>query len=289
MLHIVTVHWLDDRWIEPQLRFIRKNVPDEFRVYASLHGIDPARSSEFFYAEDSEGTHPEKLNRLADVVRGHASPDDLLLFVDGDAFPIAPVTEELLGDYSLAAVRRDENANSPQPHPCFCLTTVGFWFAIEGDWRGGYMWQAVNGDMLTDSGGNLLGVLTERAIPWRPLLRSNRWNLDPLLYAIYGDAVYHHGAGFRAPVTYRVTLPSRDKVRAATASALLPARVPVLGRLERSLRYRVARRNETRRMAEYLDATQRQSDEVFTWIQTDDDFYQRFLTPGAADPADGPR
>ena len=42
-------------------------------------------------------------------------------------------------------------------------------------------------------------------------------------------------------------------------------------------------------MAEYLDATQRQSDEVFTWIQTDDDFYQRFLTPGAADPADGPR
>ena len=209
MLHIVTVHWLDDRWIEPQLRFIRKNVPDEFRVYASLHGIDPARSSEFFYAEDSEGTHPEKLNRLADVVRGHASPDDLLLFVDGDAFPIAPVTEELLGDYSLAAVRRDENANSPQPHPCFCLTTVGFWFAIEGDWRGGYMWQAANGDMLTDSGGNLLGVLTERAIPWRPLLRSNRWNLDPLLYAIYGDAVYHHGAGFRAPVTYRVTLPSR--------------------------------------------------------------------------------
>jgi hypothetical protein len=29
------------------------------------------------------------------------------------------------------------------------------------------------------------------------VLRSNRRNIDPLYFAIYGDVVYHHGAGFR--------------------------------------------------------------------------------------------
>jgi hypothetical protein len=29
------------------------------------------------------------------------------------------------------------------------------------------------------------------------VLRSNRKNIDPLLFGIYGKTVYHHGAGFR--------------------------------------------------------------------------------------------
>jgi hypothetical protein len=29
------------------------------------------------------------------------------------------------------------------------------------------------------------------------VLRSNRVDLDPLFFGIYGDVIYHHGAGFR--------------------------------------------------------------------------------------------
>ena len=32
-------------------------------------------------------------------------------------------------------------------------------------------------------------------MPWVQVLRSNRHNPDPLYLAIYGDVVYHHGAG----------------------------------------------------------------------------------------------
>lgn len=32
-------------------------------------------------------------------------------------------------------------------------------------------------------------------MPWVQVLRSNRHDLDPLYFAIYGDVVYHHGAG----------------------------------------------------------------------------------------------
>jgi hypothetical protein len=46
-------------------------------------------------------------------------------------------------------------------------------------------------------GGNLLRRLELTKTPWVEVLRSNRRNIDPLYFAIYGDVVYHHGAGFR--------------------------------------------------------------------------------------------
>lgn len=278
MIHVVTVHWHDGRWIEPQLRFLKKYLPPERRVYAALNGIDPSLASSFFYAADLEGKHPEKLNALAEIARADAEPDDLLLFVDGDAFPIAPIDRSILADHELAAIRRDENAGDCQPHPSFCLTTIGFWFDIGGDWRRGYKWTASTGDRVTDVGGNLLGILTEAKIPWRPLLRSNRVDLDPLFFGVYGDIAYHHGAGFRPPMVRREHLPSRERVRAESA-ALRWSRVPLLGRVERSARYRLADRRHRTRLRQATGAAQRLSDEIFSALGTDDEFYRRFTDP----------
>jgi hypothetical protein len=279
VLHVVTVHWQDDRWIEPQLRFLRRNLPDSHRVYAALNGIDRAWDRMFFYATDLDGGHADKLNELARVVVERAEPDDLLMFLDGDAFPIAPVGPELLGGRPLCAVRRDENLGDRQPHPSFCVTTVGFWATIGGDWRRGYEWISSTGDHVTDVGGNLLGILTERGIAWRPLLRTNRVNLDPLWFGIYGDVVYHHGAGFRPPLARRVELRGRGAVRSAPDRARTPSWVPGISRLERSLRYRLATRRHRQDLARHADEGQRLSDEVFGWILEDDEFYRRFLDP----------
>jgi hypothetical protein len=46
-------------------------------------------------------------------------------------------------------------------------------------------------------GGNLLRRLELTNTPWVQVLRSNRLNPDPLYFGIYGDVIYHHGAGFR--------------------------------------------------------------------------------------------
>ena len=40
MFHVVTVHWRNHDWIEPQLRAIECSLPAGTRVYASLNGID---------------------------------------------------------------------------------------------------------------------------------------------------------------------------------------------------------------------------------------------------------
>jgi hypothetical protein len=233
MFHIVTVHWRTADWIEPQLRFIGRNFPADTRVYASLNGIDAEYRSLFAHAEDLPGTHPEKLNALARVVSGHAAADDHLVFIDGDAFPIVPITPAIMQGRPLAAVRRDENLGDPQPHPCFALTTVGFWNSIEGDWRPGYTWTNDLGYRTTDVGANLLGILRKRRIEWQPLLRTNHLDLHPLWFAIYGDVVYHQGAGFRGRVG-RATLGLRP--------ARVPAWIPVLRRIDKQLALRAALR-----------------------------------------------
>jgi hypothetical protein len=122
------------------------------------------------------------------------------MFLDGDAFPIAdpmPLIEEGLSRAGLVAVRRAENVDQPQPHPCFCVTTVGTWRRLPGDWSGGPTWPGARGVRVTDVGGSLLRALELTETPWVQVLRSNRHDLDPLHFAVYGDVVYHHGAGFR--------------------------------------------------------------------------------------------
>ncbi len=276
MLHVVTVHWQDSRWVEPQLRFLKRFTSGPVRTYASLRGIDPSLRGFFDVAVDLDGNHPEKLNALADMVLASADPSDQLLFLDGDAFPIAPISSDILKGLQLAAVRRDENLGQTQPHPCFCFTTVGFWAEIEGDWNAGHAWETTTGEKITDVGGNLLALLEGRGIEWTPLLRSNRFNLDPLLYGVYADVAYHHGAGFRRPLTWRNSLPAASRVRDARDATRIPSGVPLVSRLERSMRYRRGLRREQRATELDLDRIDAQSAEVFGWIVDEIDFPGRF-------------
>jgi hypothetical protein len=149
---------------------------------------------------DQTGRHSDKLNHLAIEILHEAPDDDLLMFLDGDAFPIAdpmPLIADGLARAPLLAVRRPENAGDPQPHPCFCVTTVGAWRMLRGDWSQGYRWTNTEGRRVSDVGGNLLRQLELTQTPWVPVLRSNRKELDPIFFGIYGDVIYHHGAGFR--------------------------------------------------------------------------------------------
>lgn len=270
MMHVATVHWRDDRWVEPQLRRLRRYLP-EHRVWAAVDGIAAPAASQFDVALELEGTHPEKLNALAHRIADSADAQDLLLFIDGDAFPIAPIDRSLLNDLPLAAVRRDENLGDPQPHPCFCLTTVGFWSDIDGDWRRGHTWVNSAGDSVTDTGGNLLGILETLGVPWHPLLRSNQVNLHPLWFAVYADVAYHHGAGFRAPVARVTTTEARTRARQAAASTIIPVRVPLLGRAERSLRYRHATRRQDREVRAAAAADRALAEQVFEELCAGDD------------------
>jgi hypothetical protein len=253
-MHIATIHWKDPRWIDVQLRYLERHAAAPYRTYACLGMLDGVWHARFDYAIDHRGYIHENLDHLAEVVAADAAPEDILVFMHGDTFPIAPLgpaLEELLRRHPLVGTRRDENLGDPAPHACFTATTLGFWQQIDGNWgQGPGYWVAPIGRTVRELGGELLRKLTERGIEWYPLLRSNRRNLHPLWFAVYGDIVYHHGAGFRLPLS---------RIDAAQA----PPRSRPLAR------YRAMKRRARE--------TERQSAELFEQIERDDGFYRRFL------------
>jgi hypothetical protein len=200
MLHVATVHYASPRWIEIQTAHLRRHLSVPYRTWTSLERIDPAYGSHFDHVLEQRGLHAAKLNNLAMEIAHEAAPEDLIMFLDGDAFPIAdpmPLVTEGLARAPLVAVRRAENFDEPQPHPCFCVTTVETWRTLPGDWSAGRTWIGPRGHPTSDVGGNLLRALELSHTPWVQVLRSNRSDIDPLYFAVYGDVVYHHGAGFR--------------------------------------------------------------------------------------------
>jgi hypothetical protein len=290
LIHVATVHWGTDRWIDAQLRYLDRFLPAPFRIYAFLNNVPPGHESKFFYSSDEPiKQHAVKLNVLAEFIRASADrPSDVLIFIDGDAFPTArlqPLIDDRLERHSLIAVQRYENLGDLQPHPCFCMTTVGFWHEIGGDWKPGHTWLDVSGKRLTDVGGNLLGLLDRAGVDWYRLRRVNIHNPHPILFGFYGDeehgaVVYHHGAGFRgAPeriarlgggeprleVTVRAKAIDHLRKYSASASELLLRLHPVT-RMERRL----------------AEQEQRLAEPVFSQIEQDEAFWRAFLSQGSA-------
>ena len=261
MLHVATVHYRSPRWIEIQTGYLKRHIDVPFQTWTSLEEIDPAYAVHFDHVIEQRGPHAGKLNHLAIEISEEAEDDDLIMFLDGDAFPIAdpmPTIAKGLAEAPLVAVRRTENLMEPQPHPCFTVTTVGTWRSLPGDWSAGFTWIGPQGGPRSDVGGNLLRKLQLTNTPWIELVRSNRVDLDPIYFAVYGSVLYHHGAGFRAGDPSGVH---------RTTQSPRPLKVPPVPGLDRAVgvlnrrRWRSwARRTQERRIA--------LSNEVFAEIQT---------------------
>jgi len=276
MLYVATVHYKSPRWIEIQTSYLRKHLSVPYETWTSLEGIDPSYSASFDRVLEQRGPHAGKLNHLALEICHIASDDDLIMFLGGDAFPIAdpmPVLTEALERAPLVAVRRAENVDDPQPHPCFCVTTVGTWRGLPGDWSLGPVWPAVKGRLVSDVGANLLRALELTETPWVQLLRTNGSKLHPLFFAIYGDIVYHHGAGFRGNALSRADL-QRLKTQAAEQSAQPPAR-----RLLRAGIQRASRGNQWKETTEYNNE---QSRLIFEAIQANNSDWLAQVTDDVA-------
>lgn len=269
MIHICTVHWQVDHWIDIQKKYLNRFMNAPFRVYAFCFGISVEHSKNFFYCcHENIESHQAKLNILADIAWfNRDADDDWLLFLDGDAFPIDNVSafgRKKLANYPLLAVRQEENMGDIQPHPSFCLTTLRFWRSIGGDWNEGPFWRTTGGRLRTDVGARLFEQLEKGGHEWYPLLRSNKIDLHPLNFGIYDNLVYHHGCGFR-PVFSTVDTKYLPLLWRWYHRNIY--RLPLCLTLRINIKRRITRRNEEL------------SNKVLKRIKDDDEFYKLFMMP----------
>ena len=139
--------------------------------------------------------HGQSLDRLVKKVRPGT---EFVITLDTDSFPIRDgwienLTGRLRDDVLVAGVWRDEMLPKKPAfiHPsCLAirrrtLDELGVGFAI-GDGN--------------DVAATVTSAVLDRGSRTSRLHRSNRWQPHFLMGALYGDLIYHQGAGSRAPM-----------------------------------------------------------------------------------------
>ncbi|MCW8869335.1 MAG: hypothetical protein OQK49_01415, partial [Proteobacteria bacterium] len=88
MIHVLTIHWKSDQWIDIQLKYLKHFISEPFRVYAFLNHVPQTKKhmKKYYYCSNENiKQHAIKLNILADIACFAADDEeDYLMFLDGD-------------------------------------------------------------------------------------------------------------------------------------------------------------------------------------------------------------
>ena len=207
MIYYITIHHNVGRFVRLQADHIAAHTKN-YKVYCGLSGIP-------FKADDSESVYEQyrrfditgvqnqhwfRMNYLFGCLEKEQifQEDDLVVFMDGDAFPIEdwePSVRAQLENHALVAVERREDIEplmdekwKPYPHPLFCVAKAKFWQENSLEWK----LDPARG--ISTCGPLLKEWLEQNGYTSCPLLRTNVFNIHPLYFGVYGDIVYHHGA-----------------------------------------------------------------------------------------------
>lgn len=232
MIHIISIHanGASDKqedgikFLHLQLMYLKLFTQEPFKVYIGIREnlkeevLD--RLSKFTWSKDlyeiftfdilQSDQPPIRLNYLYDKVLENQKSfdeDDLIVFMDCDAWGLWEWDKEvrrLLISNDAVSVERRENPeplmgeeDKPYPHPCFFATKANFW---KQNYDNGLKWgwnQNSNSIDLNNWLPALKHWFKRHNKKYHPLIRTNCMNLHPLNFGVYGDIVYHHGAGTR--------------------------------------------------------------------------------------------
>ena len=148
--------------------------------------------------------HAVPLQRLYTLARDAGAK--VIVTMDSDAHPLRPdwlvqLVAALKDGAALAGVWRDELSNgiAPYVHPSCLATTVDF---IE---QHNLRFDCLRSNHDTEQ-QDTLSHFTRAAqaanLPIFPLRRSNVNNFHRLMGGVYGDLIYHHGAGSRQQISF---------------------------------------------------------------------------------------
>jgi len=174
-----------------QIDNLNKNTDYEHVVYANCNNTEFFSKSTVIQGNaksTGQKAHIEGLNSLIKYFKSQKKFEYYLL-LDSDCFPIKKWTKKLIYEldkhnYDVAAPVRYENLNT-FAHPCA--------FFFKKDILSNLYFDIMSFD-------EYLGKYEEVASNIKnfyPLIRTNKINYHPILFGIYNDMFYHHGAGSR--------------------------------------------------------------------------------------------
>ncbi len=203
-------------WLEICLSSVRRHTPaGAARVYAWNNNLGDPRVRPLLASfpgavlveadpgETLSHPHAVPLQRLYE--RARADGAAVIVTLDSDSFPVRDGwLENLLRPLGprvpLSGVWRDELAPDvlPYVHPCGLAVTVRF---VE---EAGLRFDGFHSPRraICDTLAAFTDAVEDRGLEAARLLRSNRNSFHRLMGAVYGGAIYHHGAGSRTNMAF---------------------------------------------------------------------------------------
>ena len=238
MIHFLTsVHGTEDHirasvLLKLQTKFIKRYVPDSY-IWACVEGpralVDRATGSchKVFSMEDiAVPETPDhnlgfKLDHLAARVKSEVDANDILVFIDSDAWPAAETfalrLHSLLSSFRVVYLK-DRVVNCPSH--VFLAVSVEDWYSTGQTWEPMLIEKQhdhfkVGGTVYSKKepvvGGTLDYIMAHPGIAVE--IRVNEDPFDPDFYCTYGDnlgpLIYHHGGG-----SSKTGIPEYEKLKA---------------------------------------------------------------------------
>ncbi len=186
-------------WTFLQIQQLRRYTPEGYRVLAYGNGLAPEHESflkscqevEFFSSKDHGKFWPPWPIRNW-LSRQAAKKFKYIVHMDSDAFPIQGdwlerYCSQITPQCPVVAINRRDMSY---------LHTSFLAFTTEGFKKHYFDFSKVG---VRDAGDGISEYIKEEGLQWKPLLRSNAYNYDPLIAGIFDDRIYHHIAGSRRP------------------------------------------------------------------------------------------
>lgn len=186
-------HARSEKWYRLQTEFLKKTT-------FNFHHVVYVNGTNNFYdkslvlnidkrpAKSVQDSHIRGLNSIISYFNSNLDYDSLLL-LDSDCFPIHGNWQQRLDDkinpFNVAAVARYENLDT-FAHPCAFYAKRA---ASKNLYFSDVSQTNIIGSNFTDTASNITKFF--------PLIRSNIRNYHPVLFGVYWNIFYHHGAGSR--------------------------------------------------------------------------------------------
>ena len=219
MKHIITLHYATQHWFEIQKNHIEKYTTkkEDYIVYLATYKCDlptnftlPPNYKHIRlddYVQNNNilirNVHHEIIEYVYNIfVVKDCKDDDIIVYLDSDAFPCdywENKIEMYFNEHDIASVYRYEDIGPdldkkyfPCPHLCF------FSFIKEKKEKHKFVFDIT--PPFQCPGTSIRDVAEQNNLKIKEMIRTNKFDLNRVMFGVYDDIIYHQSSGSRGVV-----------------------------------------------------------------------------------------
>jgi hypothetical protein len=222
MIHILTLHFTTPAWFEIQKRHILKYTnKNEYKLWLGKYNLELPEDFEIpenweiidldeVYPKEGGNEHYLQVEWMYEnCLKDNMEDDDIVVFIDSDAFPCCHSWAPRVKDVLLAIDDEEakagaictylkENRGIAQPDNYFPYPDLCFFATTKKVRRENNLEWGLFNPLHENPGFGMLDRLRAAELKIAVQIRTNIFNAHNVMFGVYGNMIYHQACGSRA-------------------------------------------------------------------------------------------